>query len=68
MSGEVSLSEITRYINDGCAKADKTHQLEEVKLPALPSDESASRLADNGWFHHLASRLILGDADKTDYR
>ncbi|SPO00684.1 uncharacterized protein DNG_03432 [Cephalotrichum gorgonifer] len=49
VAGEVSLSEITRYINDGCAKADKAHQLEEVKLPALSSGDSASRLADNDY-------------------
>lgn len=48
VAGEVSFTEIVRFINEGCAKADKKHQLEEFKLPALPSEDSSSRLADNG--------------------
>lgn len=48
VAGEVSLSEITRFVNDACAKANRTHQLEEVKLPPVSSEDSASRLADNG--------------------
>ena len=48
VAGEVSFFEITQSINDACAKSGRTHQLEEVKLPALPSEDSASRLADNG--------------------
>lgn len=48
VAGEVSFSEITQSINDACAKSGKAHQLEEVKLPPLPSEDSASRLADNG--------------------
>lgn len=48
VAGEVSFSEITQSINDACARADRTHHLEEVKLPPLPSEDSASRLADNG--------------------
>lgn len=51
VAGEVSFSEVVQSINDGCAKADKTPQLEEFKLPALPSEDSSSRLADNGSFH-----------------
>ena len=48
VAGEVSFSEVVRAINDGCAKADKKHQLEEFKLPALPTEDSSSKLADNG--------------------
>ena len=48
VTGEVSFSEITRSINDACARADRTHQLEEIRLPALPPSDHAGRLADNG--------------------
>ncbi|MBE3043603.1 hypothetical protein IMZ48_13750 [Candidatus Bathyarchaeota archaeon] len=44
--GEVSFSEMTRTINDACAKAGRTHQLEELKLP---SGDSADKIGDNGW-------------------
>lgn len=48
VQGEVSFSEITQAIKDACAKADRSYKLDEAQLPALPSDDSAARLADNG--------------------
>lgn len=55
VAGEVSADGIADYINKACAKADKTPVVEQMNLPALPSQNSASKLAENGVF--LSTRL-----------
>lgn len=63
--GEVSISEITWAIDDACAKAGRTHQLEEMKLPALPYSNSASRLADNGWSSTTSDEILRSSGELT---
>lgn len=55
VAGEISVDEMTEFINDACAKQDKAHLVEELNLPALPAHNTASKLAENGSFLYLTT-------------
>ena len=59
VAGEVSVDEITDFINDACAKVDKVHLVEEMALPALPARNGASKLSENGSYIRIKSQIFI---------